>query len=31
MNRVCRSMANDMLAVLEGRKPRYCVNPEVLG
>jgi hypothetical protein len=22
-------MATDMVAVLEGRRPRYCVNPEV--
>lgn len=29
MDRVGRSMANDMLAVLEGRRPRHCVNPEV--
>ena len=29
MDRVGRSMANDMLAVLEGRRPQHCVNPEV--
>ena len=29
MDRVCRSMAMDMLAVLEGRRPQHCVNPEV--
>jgi phosphoglycerate dehydrogenase-like enzyme len=31
MDRVGRSMANDMLAVLEGKRPRHCVNPEVFG
>ena len=30
MGRICRSMATDMLAVLEGRKVKFCVNPEVL-
>ena len=29
MERIYRSMATDMVAVLEGRRPRYCVNPEV--
>ena len=29
MDRVGRSMANDMLAVLEGKRPQHCVNPEV--
>lgn len=29
MERIYRSMANDMVAVLQGRRPRYCVNPEV--
>ena len=29
MERIYRSMANDMVAVLRGRRPRYCVNPEV--
>ena len=29
MERVGLSMANDMLAVLEGKRPKYCVNPEV--
>ncbi len=29
MARIHRSMATDMLAVLEGRKPTHCVNPEV--
>lgn len=30
MNRSFKSMATDMAAVLEGRKPRFVVNPEVL-
>ena len=30
MYRIYESMANDMLAVLKGRKPKYCVNPQVL-
>ena len=29
MERIYRSMATDMVAVLKGRRPRYCVNPEV--
>ncbi len=29
MERIYRSMATDMVAVLQGRPPRYCVNPEV--
>ena len=29
MERIYRSMSNDMVAVLQGRRPRYCVNPEV--
>ena len=29
MERIFRSMATDMIAVLEGRRPEYCVNPEV--
>jgi D-3-phosphoglycerate dehydrogenase len=29
MDRIYRSMANDMVAVLQGRAPRFCVNPEV--
>lgn len=29
MERIYRSMANDMVAVLQGRRPRYCVNAEV--
>lgn len=29
MARIYRSMANDMVAVIRGRRPRYCVNPEV--
>ena len=29
MERIYRSMANDIVAVLQGRRPRYCVNPEV--
>lgn len=30
MDRIYRSMANDMVAVLQGERPKYCVNPEVL-
>lgn len=30
MTRIFRSMADDMAAVLEGRRPRFVVNPEVL-
>jgi D-3-phosphoglycerate dehydrogenase / 2-oxoglutarate reductase len=30
MDRIYRSMASDMVAVLEGRQPKYCVNPAVL-
>ena len=29
MNRIYRSMANDMVAVLSGRRPSFCVNPQV--
>jgi phosphoglycerate dehydrogenase-like enzyme len=29
MERIYRSMATDMVAVLRGQQPRYCVNPEV--
>ena len=29
MDRNYRSMATDMVAVLHGRKPQYCINPEV--
>ena len=29
MDRIYRSMANDMVAVLQERPPQYCVNPEV--
>ena len=29
MERMYRSMATDMVAVLQGRRPQYCVNPEV--
>jgi phosphoglycerate dehydrogenase-like enzyme len=29
MERIYRSMASDMVAVLEGRRPGFCVNPEV--
>ena len=29
MERIYRSMANDMVAVLKGQPPMYCVNPEV--
>ena len=30
MDRIFRSMAKDMVAVLQGRRPEFCVNPEVL-
>ncbi len=30
MRRICKSMAEDMAAVLEGREPRWVVNPEAL-
>ena len=30
MERNFRSMATDMVAVLQGRPPKFCVNPEVL-
>jgi phosphoglycerate dehydrogenase-like enzyme len=30
MDRIYRSMASDMVAVLEGRLPMFCVNSEVL-
>jgi D-3-phosphoglycerate dehydrogenase len=29
MERIYRSMANDMVAVLRGERPKFCVNPEV--
>ena len=29
MERSYRSMASDMVAVLQGQVPKYCVNPEV--
>jgi phosphoglycerate dehydrogenase-like enzyme len=29
MDRIYKSMASDMVAVLQGRTPRFCVNPEV--
>jgi D-3-phosphoglycerate dehydrogenase / 2-oxoglutarate reductase len=29
MDRIYRSMATDMVAVLQGRQPQFCVNPEV--
>ena len=29
MERIYRSMATDMVAVLQGRRPNYCVNGEV--
>jgi len=29
MDRIYNSMATDMVAVLQGRQPRFCVNPEV--
>jgi len=31
MDRIFRSMASDMVAVLQHRQPKYCVNPEVFG
>ena len=30
MDRIYRSMATDMVAVLRGQPPRFCVNPEIL-
>ena len=30
MERIFRSMAGDMVAVIQGARPRHCVNPEVL-
>ena len=30
MKRIFQSMTDDMVAVLEGKKPKYVVNPEVL-
>ncbi|WP_168990537.1 hydroxyacid dehydrogenase [Aureimonas flava] len=30
MTRIFRSMTDDMVAILEGRKPEFVVNPEVL-
>lgn len=30
MERIYRSMATDMVAVLEGKSPKFCVNEEVL-
>jgi phosphoglycerate dehydrogenase-like enzyme len=30
MHRIYESMANDMVAVIQGRRPKYCVNPQVL-
>jgi phosphoglycerate dehydrogenase-like enzyme len=29
VERVLRSMASDMVAVVQGRRPQYCVNPQV--
>ncbi len=29
MDRICRSMATDMVTVLEGGRPQFCVNPQV--
>ena len=29
MERIYRSMASDMVSVLQGRRPNYCINPEV--
>ena len=30
MQRIYESMATDMAAVLAGKRPRFCVNPETL-
>ncbi len=30
MDRIYRSMSQDMVAVLGGKQPKYCVNPQVL-
>ena len=30
MLRILNSMDNDLLAVVDGNIPKYCVNPEVL-
>ena len=30
MERIFRSMATDMVAVLNHQRPKFCVNPEVL-
>jgi phosphoglycerate dehydrogenase-like enzyme len=30
MERICQTMARGMIDVLNGRKPPFCVNPEVL-
>ncbi len=30
MERLFQSMATDMVSVLQGRPPKFCVNPEVL-
>jgi len=30
MERIYRSMATDMVAVLRGQPPRFCLNPEIL-
>jgi D-3-phosphoglycerate dehydrogenase len=29
MDRICRSMAADMVSVIDGQRPEHCVNPEV--
>ena len=29
MDRICRSMASDMVKVIRGERPEHCVNPEV--
>ena len=31
MKRIYESMAQDMVAVIDGRRPTHCVNPDVLG
>jgi D-3-phosphoglycerate dehydrogenase / 2-oxoglutarate reductase len=30
MNRIFKSMADDMAAVLQGKRPQYVVNPETV-
>ena len=30
MDRICRSMATDMVRVINGERPEHCVNPQIL-